>query len=468
MTLRWSYSNITALPPIANAGIQSSPQGSPDLTEAGSSTPTRKSPSPETPSKSEALQASESLKTTASINAAIQSNSNTSALPKRKRLTATEKEARDKELAEKKKEREEKAAQKAAEKAAEKAKQEEEKLAKAKEREEKATLKAAEKAKQEEEKAARSKEREEKRRKKEEEQRKIQEEKDKKARSQQTLGNFFKLPSTPKKQEPAPCSKTESPHKDSPIAPVTKASTTEYEKRFKPFFLKENTRVAQYGPRMDEETREIKSQILDECIGGQRADEINNPFDPVTLFQLPTKPPARGTLHHPVKHIMEQVYKETEQSGAKGTEDANKIVREARQKLSKVPMKVIAFSQDVRPPYYGTVTFKPFILGRGSMHKLARRTMLRRLPLDYEYDSEAEWQEEEGEDLDMDDDEEELDDEDDMEGFLDDTEDAGLARHVFGNTMEPDSTGLCFEDESRSVSNPVAFEHKLEFMHGMF
>ncbi|KAL5093546.1 hypothetical protein Trisim1_010275 [Trichoderma cf. simile WF8] len=50
-------------------------------------------------------------------------------------------------------------------------------------------------------------------------------------------------------------------------------------------------------------------------------------------------------------------------------------------------MKVIAFSQDVRPPNYGTTTFKPFALGKGNMHKLAGRSMGRRLPHDYDYDS---------------------------------------------------------------------------------
>jgi len=100
------------------------------------------------------------------------------------------------------------------------------------------------------------------------------------------------------------------------------------------------------------------------------------------------------------------------------------------------------------------------------MHRLARRTTDRRLPLDYDYDSEAEWQDEEGEDVDMDDDEEELDDEDDMDGFLDDSEDAGLARRVFANTMEPESTGICFENHYRLGPNRSVYEHKMEFMHG--
>ncbi|KNB05643.1 hypothetical protein FOXG_07854 [Fusarium oxysporum f. sp. lycopersici 4287] len=252
----------------------------------------------------------------------------------------------------------------------------------------------------------------------------------------------------------------------SPAKPASEPPRNEYEKIFKPFFIKDNTRIAHIGPEMDTETREVKSKILDECVGGQRAGELDpSRFDPTRLFSLPSKPRKRGVLHHPVKHIMEQVYRETEKAENAGPEHVDKIMRDTRQKLSKVPMKVISFSQDVRPPYYGTVTFKPFVLGKLNMSQLARTPTARRLPLDYDYDSEAEWQEEEeGEDLDVDDDEEEMDDEDDMDEFLDDSEDAGLSRRIFANTIEPDSTGICFEN-GNTVANQVIYDHRMEFMH---
>ncbi|KAF7550059.1 hypothetical protein G7Z17_g5974 [Cylindrodendrum hubeiense] len=453
------------LPHIARVGNQPSPRGSPDLTEAGSSTPTRKSPSPQTPTTKDTVQSS-----TASLKPNVTADSSTPKSTadhpaKRKRLTAAEKSARDKEQADQKKEREEaKAAEKVAraaekaERAAEKAKAEEEKAARTKER-------AAEKAKADEEKAAKAKEREDKKRKKEEEQKKIQEEKDKKARSQRTLGNFFKLPSTPKKVG-STSSQDDSKNNTSPVKAACEISKTEYEKLFKPFFLKGHTRMAPLGPPMDDETRDVKSKILDECIDGQRCDQATGvSFDAVTLFALPEKPMRRGKLHHPVRHIMEQVYKESEKSENTDPDHANKMMKEARKKLAKVPMKVISFSQDVRPPYYGTMTFKPFALGQGNMSQLARKPTGRRLPLDYDYDSEAEWQEEEGEDLEMDDDEEELDDEDDMEEFLDDSEDAGLSRRIFANALEPESTGLCFEDVERVALNQTVYDHRMEFMH---
>lgn len=461
---------MIVLPRITEAGDQPSPQGSPDLTEAGSSTPARESPSPQTPTtNSAALSSAVSLlKSNVIACSSTQSKSTANPPAKRKRLTAAEKSARDKEQAEQKKEREEakaaekeaKAAEKAA-KAAEKAKAEEEKAARTKE-------KAAEKAKADEEKAAKAKERDDKKRKKEEEQKRLQDEKDKKARSQRTLGNFFKLPSTPKKLD-STSSQDDSKNDASPVKSARKASQTEYEKLFKPFFVKTHTKVAPLGPQMDDETREAKSKILDECISGQRSAQVTSiSFDAVTLFALPGKPPRRGKLHHPVRHIMEQVYKETEKSDNSDPDHANKIMKEARQKLVKVPMKVIAFSQDVRPPYYGTMTFKPFALGQGNMSQLARKPTGRRLPLDYDYDSEAEWQEEEGEDLDMDDDEEELDDEDDMEEFLDDSEDAGLSRRIFANALEPESTGICFENGESVALNQTVYDHRMEFMHGEY
>ncbi|KAJ4255446.1 hypothetical protein NW762_009441 [Fusarium torreyae] len=430
--------------PSVPAGERAPSPASSELSEPGSVTPPRGSPAPQAPVKKET--------TKASITSA--SKQTTTPLVKRKKLTPTEKAA---EKAEKDRIKEEK------EKEAARAREE---------REQKAAIRAVEKAKADAEKAAKAKERDEKKRqrdeekkRKDEEKKRKEEEEEKKARQQRTLGSFFKVPSTPKKAVDNTQSKIGTPGNPSPVKAASQALKTEYEKLFKPFFVKEHTRVATLGPQMDTETREVKSKILDECIEGHRAEELDaSRFNPVHLFALPDKPSQRGKLHHPVKHIMEQVYKDTEKAENADPEQADKIMRETRQKLSKVPMKVISFSQDVRPPYYGTVTLRPFALGKLNMSQLARKPTGKRLPLDYDYDSEAEWQEEEGEDLDVDDDEEELDDEDDMDEFLDDSEDAGLSRRIFANTLEPESTGICFES-GNLAANQVVYEHKMEFMH---
>lgn len=404
--------------------------------------------------------------------------------PKRKRLTPAEKEARDKELAEKKKEREEKALAQAAEKAADKAKKEEEKLKKEEEKAADKAKKEEEKAKKEEEKAVRAKEKEEKRklkeeedrikadkkRKKEEELQRIQEEKDRKARSQKTLGSFFKIPSTPKKVEGDDAAKDNSPAKVNSSVAEEKPTASEYSKMFKPFFVKANARLAPTISQMDKAIQEAKSKALDDYIVNQQQNSGAPPkFDPLDVFSFSSLPPPRGKLHQPVRHIMETAYKAAQDSEKNGSADASDIFTQIRTGLNKIPLKVIAFSQDVRPPYYGTVTFKSFALGKGNMYKLARRSMARRLPLDYDYDSEAEWQdEEEGEDLDMEDEEEELDDEDDMDGFLDDSEDVGVSRRIFADTLQPEIVGPCFEDQNRKGPALALHDKKMEFIHDGF
>lgn len=440
----------------------STPQGSPALTD---STTAHNSSSPPTPGKTQ-----NTADDTASKNTTATTSTSAPSQPpsKKKRLTQAERDARDKEAAEKKKKAEEEKAAKAREReerekeAAEKKKKaEEEKQARAREREEK-------RKKKEEEDKLKTQEREEKKRKKEEEQRAIQEAKDKKARQQPKLMNFFGAQASPKK----PSAAQASPQKAAATAATSDASEKPadyvYRRRFQPFFVKENTQWAE--PRASDET---KSARLDEYVSAAAAgndETLPERLDAASLLPLPVDDKGRcchrGKLHRPVKNIMEQAYRELQTS--QGTEGAGKAMDAARSRLARIPVKVIAFSQDVRPPYYGTVTLRPYALGRDHMRRLARRPTGRSMPLEYDYDSEAEWQEEEGEDLDADDDEEEIDDEDDMDGFLDDSEDVGPARRAFVNTMEPESTGICFEDGARRTENERVRAHKMEFILGEY
>ncbi|RDA84114.1 hypothetical protein CP532_1482 [Ophiocordyceps camponoti-leonardi (nom. inval.)] len=365
---------------------------------------------------------------------------------KRKRLTADEKEARDRELAEKKREKEAQAALRAAEKA----KQEETKAARAKDREEK-------RKKKEEEDEAKA----ERKRQKEEEQRRVLEEKEKKARSQTKL-NFHSLSKTPKKA----VSTSSSLAKPDSTEAVSEPEVSAYDGLFKPFFVHENVRWPRAMVPMDEATQKTKSDDLDEYISGRREPKENlGPLDAIELLGLHSKPPKRGRLHHPVRHIMEKCFEEATRSGNDITV-AERNVELVRERLAKIPLKIISFHQDVRPPYCGTITFVPQGMGMGNMYRLARKTTDKRIPgIDYGYDSEAEWQDEEGEDVDVDDDDEEQDDEDDMDGFLDDSEDAGLSRRVFAKTMEPISSGISFENEAGRASNSDLSRFKMEFMH---
>jgi chromatin assembly factor 1 subunit A len=107
-------------------------------------------------------------------------------------------------------------------------------------------------------------------------------------------------------------------------------------------------------------------------------------------------------------------------------------------------MKSLKFGEDIRPPYQGTYTRH---VPESSAKRLARNPYHRGLPdTNYDYDSEAEWEEpEEGEELDSEEEDEGSDEgEDDLDGFLDDEDDAlaeGKRRLIVGD-LEPVTTGI--------------------------
>lgn len=338
-----------------------------------------------------------------------------------------------------------------------------EKSQKKKEREEKKAVADAEKH-------ARDMEREAKRAKKEEEERKAKQEKEKKERSQLRLNSFFKVPvsSAPKVAKPteeAKSSATPAAVPDAPAQKDTPLKASAYDKLFKPFYVKAGMRLAVSPFEMDEETMSAKSRILDEYISGRRGDLESKTFNPVEAFSLVSKPKPRGMLHEPVKATIERLRVRTQQAEARGDiEEQEQAQRDARRRLAKVNMKSIRFQQDVRPAYLGTITQVPHDVGLPKMRKMARKPIAPILPLNYDYDSEAEWQEEEGEDLDGDDeDEEDLEDGDEVGELIDDSEAVDLMR--FGATsLEPLSTGICWEDNKRKTQCPTAHNHRLEFI----
>ncbi|KDN66204.1 putative chromatin assembly factor 1 subunit A [Colletotrichum sublineola] len=421
--------------PLSSPGSPSDP---------GIATPPRNSPSP----NPTATNISFSLKPTRDANPSSSDPSTSNPTPstnqsaKRKRRTAAEKEAEEKEKAQKKKEREEKK-----------------------------EAKQAEKAKADAEKQAKQ---DEKRRKKEEEERKIQEEKEKKARAQPKLSSFFKLPATPKKDPAAAANtKTESPGKtaatsDRAAPVVKKKEKSQYEKLFQPFYVHSTVRMAKNPFEMDQETHEAKTKILEEYFNGKREPAQVGKFDPVDVFQLPSRPAERGKIYPPVRYTMEKMLKLTQHAQGASEEDKKAALKEATDALRHIPIKHLRFYQDVRPAYRGTITLRPYQAGKSGMRRLARKPTLRdQLPLNYEHDSEAEW-ESEGEDVDMEDeDDEDLDDGDgDMDGFLDDSDDNGPARFVSANGLEPESTGLCWENQKRMGPNRTVYEHRMEFILG--
>ncbi|EFQ35805.1 chromatin assembly factor 1 subunit A [Colletotrichum graminicola M1.001] len=431
-----------AVSPAPQMRDRMSPLSSPgSLSDLGTVTPPRNSPSPNpTPTKIPfSLKPIPDAKLSSSDSSASNPTPSATQSAKRKRRTAAEKEAEEKEKAQKKKEREEKK-----------------------------EARQAEKAKADAEKQAKL---DEKRRKKEEEERKIQEDKEKKERAQPKLLSFFKPPATPKKEPAAAKVKSESPGKaaatsDSAAPVVKKEEKSQYEKLFKPFYVHSTVRLAKNPFEMDHEAHEAKTKILEEYFNGKREPAQVGKFDPVDVFQLPCRPAARGRIYPPVRYTMEKMMKLTQHAQGASEEDKKAAMKEATDALRRIPIKHLKFYQDVRPAYRGTVTLRPYQAGKSGMRRLARKPTLRdQLPLNYEHDSEAEW-ESEGEDVDIDDeDDEDLDDGDgDMDGFLDDSDDNGPARFVSANGLEPESTGLCWEDRKRMGPNRTVYEHRMEFI----
>lgn len=356
---------------------------------------------------------------------------------KKKRLTKEEKAAKDEEMARKKQERDADRAAKAAKREAERAQKDAEKKLRAEEKE---------------------KERLEK-----------EEEEARKTRTQRKLNSFFTIKqATPKKNTAT--TKADGTNDASPSGIPSQGAVKEvsvYEQMFKPFFVKDQVAVAPICDLdMDAETREAKLRILEDYIHERRGPTEVKPFNPVEMLQLPCLG-RRGRVHPSIRKIMadsggDPAHKPTDLT----TESQNTQIRQAREALRTVPMKLLSFREDVRPPYFGTVTNYP--PGMAGLPRLARNPMAKDiLPLNYDYDSEAEWQDDDGEDIDaLDDDEDDLDNDEDMGDFLDDSEDAGLARPAFGGGIEPESTGIRWENCQEQGPSPHMHKFRMEFILG--
>ncbi|ROT38956.1 hypothetical protein SODALDRAFT_294115 [Sodiomyces alkalinus F11] len=383
---------------------------------------------------------------------------------KRKRRTAEEKKAEEEEKERKQKEKE----QRKKEAEENKAKEEAEKQARLQEKNEK-------KAKIEAEKNARAQEREAKRAKKEEEAQKARVEKEKKERAQTKLNSFFIIPSAASyKKTPESNAdgrgkadvKYEDDMESAARSAKKQATETAYEKLFLPFNVKKDVRMAENTFPLGDAAREARSRMLDQYLSA-RPQTFTLGRLAAETFGFGKDPAPRGRLHKPVRRTIERMQERSKKAQATGSlEDQEAIRRQMRAELAKVPVKYLCYREDVRPAYRGTVTEVPAAAGEGKMRKLARRPNARVMPVNYDYDSEAEWVDEEGEDLDLDDDDDEdIDDGEGVGDLIDDSEAVDLTRFA-ANGLEPESTGLCWED-SRFVGPEAKMRgYRMEFIFG--
>lgn len=366
---------------------------------------------------------------------------------KRKKLSPAEKKAKEEEDAARKAERERKILERETQK-----KLDEEK------KQQRLAEKQAAQAERVAEIEAKKKVKEERRLEHEKREREKKEEAERKARAQTKIASFFV-----KKEPMIPKALSVVDDAVEARSPSPAAVQTEYAKLALPFFVHTSVTMAKTPFAVDEETKEAKTNILTDHLEGRRPLVAARPFDPLTRLQLARIPSPRGRSFPCVKDLMTD-----EESASSNPINliAQSLSLPTKQSLKLIPMKQLSFHEDVRPAYYGTVTSVQSV---AKLRKMARNPIAKDLPLNYDYDSEAEWiqgEEEEDEAIDeMTDDEDEEDDSKSLNEFLDDEDDVGrpTGRLMVGN-LEPETTGICFEDRKRTNPNPQMYKFRMEFL----
>ena len=222
----------------------------------------------------------------------------------------------------------------------------------------------------------------------------------------------------------------------------------EFRKWFPPFFVHDNVEVAAYN-------RFVTSQHILDLSGVDRLLEAHRMSRDLERPQVLTQTlkgyhrrVRKGRRFTSVKKLVEQI-EASENTIIDLTED--RITFHPRKLLETIPMKVLSYSIDVRPPYQGTFTRT---ISPKSTRKISRRPQTRLLPdINYDYDSDAEWEapEEGDEDINSEDEDGSIDNEDEeMDDFLDDADDVAKRRMIVGD-VEPASTGLCWQGKGEKV-----------------
>lgn len=260
------------------------------------------------------------------------------------------------------------------------------------------------------------------------------------------LNSFFAKPSLPSASTGYVTAVPSSPRKSSVTEvpeDAPRGLQSDYEREFPPFFLKSHTTVAPpHRFERDPEALAHVRQIVDTSLNKTPADEVL-PFRPSELFQFIPFHRRQSDPANTVRNIVMEIHK-SEESSHLGQDLTLESSPRPQDLLRKVTMKSLKFGEDIRPSYQGTYT-RP--VSNSSVRKLSRNPYHRGLPeTNYDYDSEAEWEEpEEGEELDSEEEDEGSDEgEDDLDGFLDDEDDAlagGKRRPIVGD-LEPVTTGI--------------------------
>lgn len=233
----------------------------------------------------------------------------------------------------------------------------------------------------------------------------------------------------------------------------SKMQQLEYERLFPPFFVQAHTTLAPETrfSRDGDGLKYARNKIDEELQASEDTRLSIGAFNPFELLHISThQQSSRSRQRNTVKDLLARIHG-TSENPIDLTGSRSKAVDKPTALLAAIPVKYLSFSEDVRPPYIGTYTK---VSDPRTCSKLRRNPFTRSLPTNYDDDSEAEWEEPgEGEDLGSEGEEEvgEDDEEDEMDGFLDDDE-AGdgnrmlnAKRRLVASDLEPHSIGICWE-----------------------
>lgn len=228
----------------------------------------------------------------------------------------------------------------------------------------------------------------------------------------------------------------------------TRAIPADFGKWFLPFFVESDMEVAPanrfitslHALDLPEVDRLLKEH--QETLGAEPPEVLKQ------YLQNSHTRAHKGKYFVPVRNLVEKIEKSHNAPIDLTNDNATNSDQEL---LEAIPMKVLSYSVDVRPPYQGT--FTRFVSPK-SIRKISRRPHRRLLPdINYDYDSEGEWEppEDDDEDLNSEDEEGSIDNEDEEMGdFLDDADDVAKRRMIVGD-VEPVSSGLCWQENGKAV-----------------
>lgn len=256
------------------------------------------------------------------------------------------------------------------------------------------------------------------------------------------LNNFFAKPQRPSSASagvpPSPSKKSLS---GDATVETSQTSESDYNKVFPDFFLQSHTIVAP-PHRFERDSEALKHirQTIDASFNSANSTHQHLPFRASEIFHMIPYRRRFGRQEKSVRDILQQI----QTSEGASLSSAENQHHKPQNQLRNITIKSLKFGEDVRPPYQGSYTRT---VSEPTAIKLSRNPYYRGLPdTNYDYDSEAEWEEpEEGEDLDSEEEDEGSDEgDDDLEGFLDDEDDAlvGGKRRLIVGDLEPVCSGI--------------------------